>query len=372
MVLFKCHCCEKPTTDTSGEVRKYGPAGAGVQPPAQGLWLFDHQLGASGASPFAGGIAAIGSRVIFVGSESAGDGADMRSLSTAGAIQWSKTLAPGTERTAQVVELPGSTTEFFATTGTGSGVGGAGTIVWRLRAADGSVVGSKFFTAGRLAVHSSGKFVVAGLLNPLIPTCIYYCNADGTLSWTYSAWAATFQGVAMDSAGNAIAGGGPNGTLAHGDKNLIKFDPSGSPLWDYLSGASQVITSVAVDDADNIYIFGDPRFNSGPGLVKLNSAGVEQWRTDAGFIAHSVEFLGSPVGAMIAKGDAVFLGCHGNPTAAHPLSDVLRCYRTSDGSLAWVDGWDSHASTTAILGLSLSSGGVLYAAGTPAFNGPSP
>lgn len=108
-------------------------------------------------------------------------------------------------------------------------------------------------------------------------------------------WAKTFDGPAggsdsvnalgIDSTGNPVISGPSNGVGTDSDMWTLKLDQAnGNQLWAIRKdgGASKGdnVTDLALDSSDNVYVCG--KLNSvaskaDMGLVKYNSAGVEQW-----------------------------------------------------------------------------------------------
>ncbi len=122
------------------------------------------------------------------------------------------------------------------------------------------------------------------------------CDADCTLNLDTSIWQVTHggdamvreagHGIAVDGAGNIVAGGYEVDAVGNPDMWLVKLDPSGRELWsaslDPSGGLDDRIYGVAIDPDDNILLTGDVDVapsSSDLWVAKLDPDGNELWST---------------------------------------------------------------------------------------------
>jgi outer membrane protein assembly factor BamB len=151
-------------------------------------------------------------------------------------------------------------------------------------------------------------------------------------------------GVAVDPAGNVVGGGyvagnlpGNTGNQGEADAYLVKFDPTGKPLWarQYSTGAADFVTSVSTDPQGNILAAGAtvPAGQSTPTAVvfKTDGSGNVIW-------ADPLPAPGVPTLGQVVKADAagnVFVA--GFAYSAEAGTQVLFMAKLSgtSGSVLW-------------------------------------
>jgi hypothetical protein len=132
------------------------------------------------------------------------------------------------------------------------------------------------------------------------------------------------EGIAFDSTGNLIACGQNSGTY---NANLIKFDPTGTILWqkELYDGYRLVAECVLCDSDDNIYTIVQNTNNDSGTLVKLNPNGEIIWQQ---------KLLNGPgistiVDIAVGADGCSAYACHGSNT-----KQTIIKYN-ANGTLAW-------------------------------------
>ncbi|NOS83941.1 MAG: T9SS type A sorting domain-containing protein [Ignavibacteria bacterium] len=148
-----------------------------------------------------------------------------------------------------------------------------------------------FFPA-EIKTDAAGNIYIAGskvFSNPSTSDCVLLkYNSSGLLQW-----ARTYNGtgngndyiysMALDNAGNIyVTGESYGGPVSISDCVTLKYDPSGTLLWQarYNSVYSDYAYSVAVDGLNNIYTAGvtnDVNGNINLLTIKYNTAGIQLW-----------------------------------------------------------------------------------------------
>ncbi|MEK6674240.1 MAG: hypothetical protein AABZ47_01140 [Planctomycetota bacterium] len=193
------------------------------------------------------------------------------------------------------------------------------------------------FDPGPGVDEKTSRFIYDAFLTKLHP--------DGSYIWTrtFPDYAALFNvhGIAVDTNGNIVLVGGP------GDIALAKLTSDGEHLWYRQIGSTGYDDGldVAVDVADNIYLFGRFRFtvdfDPGPG-VDIHQANdppgftksfVSKFYPDGGYAWTRDYQDDSPIGAMAVSpdGSIVLAGGFAGTVDFDPTDGAD--FRTSDSSL---------------------------------------
>ena len=240
--------------------------------------------------------------------------------------------------------------------------------------------GSKIAIDGGGNVYVTGSFLGTGDFGPVNLTStgqrdgfVTKLNASGTIQWAKS-WgtAATSDyglGVGVDATGNVYAAGHRSGSgstgffTADGD-DVLKFSPSGSPVWTkWVKTYSPFSGDMAVDAAGNVVLVGAFRYtvdfdpgskthnvSSGPSyagfVLKLNTKGNFGWVSP--FVSLTVDSTrGHSVARSVARdggGNIIVGGYYGRSVDFNPgsgtttLPTVGGGYITklsSTGALVW-------------------------------------
>lgn len=142
-----------------------------------------------------------------------------------------------------------------------------------------------------------------------------------------------------------------------------KFNQDGDLLWYANHGAA--CFGIAIDDSENIYVYGDAVNSSGvvrttPGatgyynLRKYNSSGALQWSTDTGY---STPHLDNPYPRPIVyRSGYIYVG----GTAFPYTENILVKIDASDGSIIWSA---CNEFNSAIRGIAVDSSGNVFIAG---------
>jgi hypothetical protein len=158
----------------------------------------------------------------------------------------------------------------------------SGNIIWNVTYTN---IGDDY--AYGIAVDSSGNVYVVGVSyvaisssmdEPAFRTIKY--NSSGSIVWnvTYSTCSCIggvdyAYAVAVDSSGNVYVTGGtqPYTSSQMNEFRTIKYNSSGSVVWNITSSSSGAADAIALDSSGNVYVAG-----SG-GVVKYNSSGSTVW-----------------------------------------------------------------------------------------------
>ena len=194
-----------------------------------------------------------------------------------------------------------------------------GNLLWTARY-DGAGGGADL--AFDVAVDASGNACVTGQsagLGSFDIVTVKYNAADGSV-----AWAAAYDGpesgadwgleLAVDALGNVYASGCAGSLYTGGDAVVLKYDGSGTLLWQALyngpGNAYDIVSELAVDAAGNIYAAGTST-GAGTGAdyvsIMYDSSGVEQWvarYTAEGLAGYDIvqELILAPGGGVYVTG----------------------------------------------------------------------
>lgn len=146
--------------------------------------------------------------------------------------------------------------------------------------------GTNNYEAGETAIDSSGNFYT--VIQKSTPDftfsgIVLKYNSSGVLQWQREFSAASFFGVAVDSAGNVYACGGTY---------IVKYNSSGTIQWQKnfsATGYSQIsFAALTVDSSDNVYVCGNALKTSttryGLLTAKLDSSGSATWCKHLNFV----------------------------------------------------------------------------------------
>jgi hypothetical protein len=277
-------------------------------------------------------------------------------------------------------------------------------------ASDGSV-----YAAGNIhgtGTYNFGNGVIAGTSNGYNPVLVKY-NSSGVAQWAQTVTAATnessFNSVSVASDGSVYAAGyiagtgtfnfGNNvisaGTYTNGGSVvLVKYDSSGLAQWAQTVTAGpgdSFFTSVSAVASDGSvyaagYIQGTGPYTFGTGvppitgtstdginmvLVKYNSAGVAQWAQTVTGGSGSSDLFGVSVGSdgsVYAAGfiDGTVAYNFGNSvtaTGVYTGENVVLVKYDSFGVASWAQTVTAASNGSFFAGVSVASGGYVYAAG---------
>ena len=241
-----------------------------------------------------------------------------------------------------------------------------GTLIWQ-KIWSGSGNGTD--SGSGVAVDSSGSIYVTGATTSfgagLDDVLLLKFDSSGSLLWQKT-WGGSGndlgQGVALDSSGNAYVSGfstsfGTNIALAV----LLKFSPSGNLLWQRTWGSmGEYGRGVAVDSSGNIYQTGYTNSTGGGGfnlfLLKYNSTGSLIWQKTWG--GTSLDF-GYGVAAD-SSGNAYLTGQTSSYRTG--IVNVVILKFGSAGGLVWQRTWGG-SSFDAGYGVALDASNGVYVTG---------
>jgi uncharacterized delta-60 repeat protein len=267
---------------------------------------------------------------------------------SSGTIQWQRVLGgAGSDQGRSVaIDSTGNVYVFGVTNSTGAGgndlllakYNSSGTIQWQ------RVLGGAGGDEGRsVAIDSTGNVYVLGLTSSAgagsFDFLLAKYNSSGTIQWQrVLGGAGSEQGflVAIDSADNVYVFGATASTGAgSNDFLLAKYNSSGTIQWQRVLGGagSDFGNSVAIDSADNVYVFGQTA-STGAGnndflLAKYNSSGTIQWQRVLGGISND---QGRSV-AIDSADNVYVLGITASTGAGG--NDFLLAKYNSSGTIQW-------------------------------------
>jgi hypothetical protein len=228
-------------------------------------------------------------------------------------------------------------------------------------------------TAEGVATAANGTSFVVGITdsfardqfdNPSPRIFLLKFAPDGSLSWQ-RIWNGTTvrglgrTGVALGTDGSAYVTG--VSTNNGNDAVLLKFDATGTLLWERTWGGSESDTSLAVAAAPDgsVYIAGTatsfgPR-SAGLFVVKFDSLGNLVWQRISDGAAGNAVAVG-PDGSVYAAGTTLRPGLIGN-------FDIIALKVTSDGDLVWQRTYASGDVVDPRGGMAVAADGSAYLAG---------
>ncbi|NVM34230.1 MAG: SBBP repeat-containing protein [Candidatus Lokiarchaeota archaeon] len=141
-----------------------------------------------------------------------------------------------------------------------------------------------------IAIDSSENLFIAGIMNRS-NAILLKCDKMGNIIWNRT-WGGpkwdTCHGLVIDSLDNIyIAGYTDSYGPGFGNIFVVKFNNSGSLLWELIWGTSEseTFSDISIDNLNNIYIVGESDFKSV--LIKINSSGNELWNTSIVYGSYS-------------------------------------------------------------------------------------
>jgi IPT/TIG domain len=181
---------------------------------------------------------------------------------------------------------------------------------WNYVVADGTPNSAHIESRGIACCHADSTIVIAGMTQvalavPIVGGLDIFAiklDASGSEVWRYQTGTSsedlTF-GVAIDQSDcSAVLSGNTDGSLIGANAGghdifAIKLDSTGTELWRYQTGTSEgdYSTSIAIDQSDSSVVLAGATqgslTGSNPGgidafAIKIDSAGVEQWRYQTG------------------------------------------------------------------------------------------
>ncbi len=141
-----------------------------------------------------------------------------------------------------------------------------------------------------IALDSSENIFIGGTANRF-DAFLLKCDNMGNVIWNRT-WGGSqtdrCYGVVIDSLDNIyIAGYTTSFGPGMGNIFIVKFNNSGSQLWELIWGTSEFesFSDISIDNLNNIYIVGDSDFKSV--LIKIDSSGNELWNTSIVYGSYS-------------------------------------------------------------------------------------
>jgi uncharacterized delta-60 repeat protein len=265
---------------------------------------------------------------------------------SSGTLLWQRILGGASQDQGLSVAIDSSdnvyVTGYTASTGAGDDdlllakYNSSGTIQWQ------RVLGGANAESGNsVAIDSGNNVYVLGLTRSTgagnNDFLLAKYNSSGTIQWQRVLGGASLDignSVAIDSADNVYVLGRTFSTGAGNNDFLIaKYDSSGTIQWQRsLGGASDEFgNSVAIDSANNVYVFGYTR-STGAGdndflLAKYNSSGTIQWQRSLGGASDELGYS-----VAIDSADNVYVLGYTESTGAGN-DDFLLGILPNDGSL---------------------------------------
>jgi len=228
---------------------------------------------------------------------------------SSGTIQWQRVLGGGGGDYGRSVAIDSSDNVYVfgytASTGAGNSdfliakYNSSGTVQWQ------RVLGGGSYEVGySVAIDSADNVYVLGRTSSAgaggNDFLIAKYNSSGTIQWQrVLGGAGTEEGnsVAIDSADNVyVLGYTSSAGAGNSDFLIAKYNSSGTVQWQRVlgGGSYEVGYSVAIDSADNVYVFGDTA-STGAGnsdflIAKYNSSGTVQWQRVLGGADYEVGY----------------------------------------------------------------------------------
>lgn len=145
--------------------------------------------------------------------------------------------------------------------------------------------------------------------------------------------------MVLDGNGNVYVCGSSDSISTQSDAIVLKYNAGGSLLWSSRyngpANASDAAYSIALDNSGNIYYTGYS-FGSGTGfdliIVKLNSAGVQQWAVRINGTANQNDY-----GSSIAVDNNGNIFCCGSVNRTGSNEDVATIKLNSSGVQQWIE-----------------------------------
>ena len=264
--------------------------------------------------------------------------------------------------------------------------------------------GSKIAIDGGGNVYVTGSFLGTGDFGPVNLTStgqrdgfVTKLNESGTIQWAKSWGTAETSdsglGVGVDATGNVYAAGHRSGSgstgffTADGD-DVLKFSPSGSPVWTkWVKTYSPFSGDMAVDAAGNVVLVAAFRYtvdfdpgskthnvSSGPSfagfVLKLNTKGNFGWVSP--FVSLSTSGFSVADSVALDGGNVIVGGAYRGSVDFNPGSGTTtlptggRGFITklsSTGSLVWAKALEGGDYSVFVNGLAVDAAGSIYATG---------
>jgi len=240
-----------------------------------------------------------------------------------------------------------------------------------------------------VALDSSGNIYVAGETYGFgardKDLLLLKYDPSGSLLWQRTWGGSEYEwiprsGIASDSSGNVyIVGSTESFGAGDADVLLLKFDPSGDLLWQSSWGGSERDWGFgfAIDSSDNVYVTGITHSFGGEDhdliLLKFNSSGDLLWQRTWGESGNGD--CGFNV-ALDSSGDVYVFGVTksagsgGTRPGGNIAGDALLLKFDSSGNLLWQKTWGRFGETEWGTSLALDSSDNIYATGWASNPGP--
>lgn len=185
-------------------------------------------------------------------------------------------------------------------------------------------------------------------MKKLLILAVFFCLTS-VYSQVAQQWASRFNAfsgssenasdMVLDGNGNVYVCGSSDSISTQSDAIVLKYNAGGSLLWSSRyngpANASDAAYSIALDNSGNIYYTGYS-FGSGTGfdliIVKLNSAGVQQWAVRINGTANQNDY-----GSSIAVDNNGNIFCCGSVNRTGSNEDVATIKLNSSGVQQWIE-----------------------------------
>ena len=220
----------------------------------------------------------------------------------------------------------------------------AGDIIWQTSLTDPASTFDPYIAGIDLIIDNSGNVFASVYYDIGINhQAVIKLNSSGVVQWQKVLTGGINgypQGIALDNSNNVIMLGGYNNPSYNSSALVVKYDTSGTLLWQKIishgtSGQSVYAGQITTDSSGNIYIVGSRSDNSGDFVLKLDNSGNLIWQTNINIDSSAGYSSSSYYGVSLDTSGNVYVGGYGTVYGAMGNSDLQVIKLNSSGVLQW-------------------------------------